>query len=182
MTAAPAPAPTPQDAEAVHPLVAKAQRLAERHRRLEAAQLDAEAETALTRSRLTLALLHALEGRAASRHALRSHLVSLHQRSATRSPRRHNRISKTLDKILLRLGTPGRAVVILRSGLWDAPPGSGWARTLRAILAYLAQGAAPAAQPPAGDGGGAGPGARDVPAHGLSGHGRPDRPTGADPR
>ena len=64
MTAAPAPAP--QDAQAVHPLVAKAQRLAEHHRRLENAQLDAEAETALTRSRLTVALLHALDGPAAA--------------------------------------------------------------------------------------------------------------------
>ncbi|MFT4934704.1 MAG: hypothetical protein ACI9LT_001389 [Pseudoalteromonas distincta] len=147
MTAAPAPAP--QDAQAVHPLVAKAQRLAEHHRRLENAQLDAEAETALTRSRLTVALLHALEGRAAARHALRGHLVSLHQRAAVRSPRRHNRISKTLDKILLRLGTSGRALVILRSGLWTSPPGSGWAGALKDIRAYLAQGAAPASQPPA---------------------------------
>lgn len=140
---------TPGEAESVHPLLAKVQRLAERQGRLEAAQLEAEAETALTRSRLTLALLSALEGRAAAQRALRDHRVSLYRRAAARAPRRHNRISKTLDKILLRLGWPGRAVVILRSGLWARPPGGGKIHALGEIRAYLAAGASAGVQPPA---------------------------------
>lgn len=141
--------PTPRDAEAIHPLLDKVQRLAERHRQLEAAQLEAEAETALTRSHLTVALLHALEGRAAARQDLRNHRVSHYRRAAPRTPHRRNRLSKALDRILARLGTAGRAVVILRSGLWTRPPGSGWTQALGQARAYLAAGADREVQPPA---------------------------------
>lgn len=143
------PPAAPERAEAVHPLLAKVQRLAERHQRLEAAQLDAEAEMAVARSRLTLALLYALEGRAAAQRSLRDHRISLYRRAAVRAPRRYNRISRMLDKILLRLGSPGRAAVILRTGLWARPPGVSRISAFRQIRTYLAAGAAPGVQPPA---------------------------------
>jgi len=141
--------PSPQAVEAPHPLIAKIERLAERHRRLEVWRLDAEAETAQTRSRLTLALLQALQGRAGAERALHDHRISLHRQAAPRSPRRHNRISKALDKVLVRLGTPGRIAVILRSGLWARQPGESWLSAARAVRTYLAAGASAAVQPPA---------------------------------
>ena len=141
--------PSPEPVEAPHPLLAKIERLAERHLGLEAARLDAEAETAQTRSRLTLALLQALQGRAVAERALRDHRISQHRQAAPRSPRRHNRLSKALDKVLARLGPPGRIAVILRSGLWARQPGEGWLSAARAVRAYLAAGAAADAQPPA---------------------------------
>ncbi|MDP1986813.1 hypothetical protein, partial [Phenylobacterium sp.] len=84
--------PDPQNA--VSPVFAKAIRLAERHRRLQADQHQAEVELALTRSRLTLALDRALAGRAEAEAAARQAQVAIHRRAARRRPQRRNRLSQ----------------------------------------------------------------------------------------
>ena len=79
---------------------------------------QAQVREALTRSELTLALTEALAGRTdVERRLRRQAALRLAERSRP-TRRRHNRLSKTLDRLLARLGSFGQAAVIARSGLW----------------------------------------------------------------
>lgn len=123
MTAAETP-PTPDDnipalldkAHAVALRTAKLRRdFAGAHRLAHQAQV----REALSRTELTLALTETLAARAELEGRLREQaLAGYLARGGPIRLRRHNRISKALDRLLARLGSLGQALVIARSGVW----------------------------------------------------------------
>lgn len=129
-------------------LLGKAKAVARRFEILKAAHARAQAEAALTRSQLSQGMADALAARAAALVQLREMSGQAYRlaRAGQVSPRRRNRISRLIDKVLVRLRSLGRAVVIARSGLW-ASGGSGW-RAFSAMVAYARSGPLAAAQPP----------------------------------
>jgi hypothetical protein len=112
--------------EAVRGLVEKTRAVAEKLGALKrdladarrAAQLSQTRE-AVSRAELTAALHESLIVRAEQQARLRTAaLTAFVARAKPKPPRRHNRLSKALDRLLARLGSPGQALVIARSGVW----------------------------------------------------------------
>jgi len=100
---------------------------------------------ALTRTELSLALTDSLAARAELESRLRDQALSAYQARGEGRLRRHNRLSQLLDKVLVRLGWPGQALVIARSGVWH---GTGRPlRDLRHMAAYSQRGPDPAIIP-----------------------------------
>jgi hypothetical protein len=85
---------------------------------LRAVGQQAQVREALTRAELTVALTEALAGRAELDARLRSDAALRLRHAWPRSDRRHNRVSKRLDRALARLGAFGQALVVARSGTW----------------------------------------------------------------
>ena len=109
---------------------------------------QAQVREALTRTELTLALNQALIGRAEAQARLRD--LALEAYRASRRPQRlrtRRSLSRALDQLLAPLGSPGKALVIARAGVWR---GSGRAIfDLRHMAAYARRGADPQVPPPA---------------------------------
>lgn len=134
------------------PIVTKARAVAVRARALRqgidgAYRLAQQAQVreALTRSELTQALHEALIARAELEARLRDQALAAYRRGGTGRLRRHNRLSQMLDRVLARLGSPGRAAVIARSGVWR---GSGRPlQDLRHMAAYARRRANPDVAP-----------------------------------
>ena len=102
---------------------------------------QAQVREALTRTELTLALTEALTGRSealalARRQAVQRYLEA--DRSA--GLRRRGRLSRAFDRLLIRMGRRGQAMVIARAGIW-LPDAAG------TIESYVRRGADPVAQP-----------------------------------
>lgn len=79
---------------------------------------DAQVREALTRNELTLALHEALSARAELQARLREQALAAFGARGEKPLRRRNRLSRRLDRVLMRLGSPGQALVIARSGVW----------------------------------------------------------------
>jgi len=107
---------------------------------------QAEVREALTRSELTIALNETLAARAELAGRLREQaLAGYLARAGAVRLRRHNRISQALDRVLVRLGSFGQALVIARSGVWR---GTGRAlHDLRHMAAYARRRADPRVVP-----------------------------------
>ncbi len=78
---------------------------------------SAQAEEAMTRVELSVALAAALRARAEVETAASGRLVRAWAATPVGRLRRHNRPSRLLDRMLSRLGPVGQAYVIARSGL-----------------------------------------------------------------
>jgi hypothetical protein len=122
-TAAPSPKPAearPNDLAAKAATVAKAVAglradLAHAHDLAHQAQV----REALSRSELTLALTEALKARAAAGAALRAEIVRRYLAAARpQTVRRHGRLGRAADRLLVRLGRSGWARVIADAGVW----------------------------------------------------------------
>lgn len=81
---------------------------------------QAEVREALTRTELTVALHQSLCDRAELQARLRREAVRTHSLTFPLRPRRHNRLSQLLDRVMARAGTLGHSVVIARSGMSHA--------------------------------------------------------------
>lgn len=137
-------------AQETHPLVGKVRRVAEQNRQLVADLAHAESEIAVTRASLALALNTALATRAHRQAQTRQALIALHRKVARVRPRRRNRLTKRIERLLLRLGPPGRVVLLAQSGLWRTGGGLGGRLSAwRLMLDYVRGGGIAAAQPPA---------------------------------
>lgn len=123
---------------------AEAERAARRLQRV-------EADEAVTRGALGDALCAAQLARAEDHRVMVAALVGAYGRTARRPLRRVGRFSRLVDRLLSRLGAPGQALVILRSGVWTAKGVGPMAalRRLRQILRYAAAGPDPRVQPSA---------------------------------
>lgn len=111
----------------------------------------AETDEAVTRGALGDALCAAQLARAADLRAMESALMGAFSRTGRRSGRRVGRVDRWADRILMRLGAPGQALVILRAGVW-ASAGQGLVpalRRFRQILRYASAGPDPRVQPDA---------------------------------
>lgn len=126
-------------------LVAKVEALARLSQTLQQANQRATTQGGLTQARLGLALSEALLAREAD--AVRAGELAMtgyravaarHQR-----PRRRNRVAKRIDDALDRLLSPGRALVIARSGVWTCEGGR--LSRLRSMESYARRGGDPAA-------------------------------------
>ncbi len=102
---------------------------------------------AVARNGITLALLEAAAGRAEASAKIHAHGLALYRRTAPRRSGGHRR--RSVARVLARLGWPGQALLIARSGLWF-PSG----RTLRHRLydlremaLYARRGGDPAVRP-----------------------------------
>ena len=107
---------------------------------------QAQVREAVTRTELTEALTATLAGRAEMAVRVQAHAWAAYLARAGRVRlRRHNRISRMLDRLLARLGPWGQALVIARSGVWR---GTGaWRADLAEMAAYARRRADPAARP-----------------------------------
>ncbi|WP_133255297.1 hypothetical protein [Phenylobacterium kunshanense] len=100
---------------------------------------DAQVREALARNELGLALHAALTAQADVQAKLRRQALAAFQTRGEAPLRRRNRISRRIDRMLMRLGSLGQALVIARSGVWR---GSGQAaHDLRHMAAYARRGA-----------------------------------------
>ena len=104
---------------------------------------------ALSRARLGEALITVLADRARLTQIARDALWDsyLSRVSALARPDRRNRVRRLVERLLVRGGTPGRALILARSGVWRSAASNGSARS--AIESYVRAGADPAAQPAA---------------------------------
>ena len=83
----------------------------------------AQAQEALTRAELSLALTESLVARAELAARLRARSLKAYQAQAKpQRLRRHNRLSRLVDKVLARFGRLGAAMIALRSGLLFVTP------------------------------------------------------------
>lgn len=141
-------APPPLEGEPVFRVVEKMRAAAARLGSLKRAAHEAQVREALTRAELSAALNESLAARAGLEARLRAEALAAHVRRTPPSrPRRHGRPSRTLEKLLARLGSLGQAAVIARSGVWR---GTGRpAFDLRHMAAYARRGANPAVAPEA---------------------------------
>ena len=152
MTAIQVPADVASALDPTASLLAKARAVAAEVVRLDA-DVDgaqalahaAEVREALTRSELTLALHASLSQRAKLRVQLGAAALAAYRSRAISRPRRHNRLSQRLDRILSRLGPMGQALVIARSGVWQEPGSEGF----RSLIHYVRRGPDPKAAPKA---------------------------------
>ncbi|MDZ4370703.1 MAG: hypothetical protein U1C74_04690 [Phenylobacterium sp.] len=120
--------------------------LAEAHAGLRRVAHDAQVREALTRTELSLALFEAAAARTDLESRLRDSALAAWRRIARRRPaRRHNRLSKLLDRLLARLGSLGQAIVIARSGVWRSSGRP--VHDLRHMAAYARRRANPAVAP-----------------------------------
>jgi hypothetical protein len=104
---------------------------------------QAQVREALTRTELVEALHAALIAGAATEARVREQALDTYRaRRRPRPLRRHNRPSQVLDRLLSKLGAPGQALVIARSGVWR---GGG----LLAMAIYASRRADPRVQPAA---------------------------------
>lgn len=102
---------------------------------------QAQVREALTRSELTLALTAALKGRAAAEAKARELAAQRFLSTARARPvRRRGKLTRGLDRLLLRLGRAGHARLISGARVWRADDPQG-------IAAYVARGVDPAATP-----------------------------------
>ncbi|WP_293676639.1 hypothetical protein [uncultured Phenylobacterium sp.] len=109
---------------------------------------EAQVREALTRTELTLALGESLAERAEMARRVREHALAAYAaRGGAIKLRRHNRISQVLDKMLVRLGSVGQALVIARSGVWRRTTRPLF--DLRHMAAYARRGPDPSVSPPA---------------------------------
>ncbi len=100
---------------------------------------QSQVREALTRTELTLALTESLAARAELEARLRDQAMAAFRARGAGRLRRHNRLSRLLDRVLARLGWPGQALVIARSGVCG---GSGHPlHDLRHMAAYARRGA-----------------------------------------
>lgn len=110
---------------------------------------QAQVREALTRTELTLALNEALIGRADALARARNAAFEAwiaDSRGSVRT-RRRTGVSRAFDRALARMATPGKALVIARSGVWR---GEGLTiYDLRHMAAYARRGANPDVSPPA---------------------------------
>lgn len=106
---------------------------------------QAQVREALTRTELTQALTESLAARAELEAKLRDQAVAAFRVRGEGRLRRHNRLSRLLDRVLARLSWPGQALVIARSGVWHGT-GRRW-HDLRHIAAYARRGAQPEVSP-----------------------------------
>ncbi|MDP3749233.1 MAG: hypothetical protein Q8Q88_19530 [Phenylobacterium sp.] len=125
-------------------LVAKANAVAQRFDVLKAAHARAQADEALTRSRLSLALSEALAEQGEIQRRLRAEVARGYRlgRASQARRRRRNRAARLVDRLLVKLRSIGRAAVIARSGLWP-PSGVGVGASiadLKAMAAYARRG------------------------------------------
>lgn len=134
-------------------LVAKVGDLIARHEALREEVQQAQEREAQTRIRLGGALAQAMADRMQAQRAAAASTFAAYRLAARRMirPRRRNRLSRTIDRVLGRLGPVGQAVVIARSGLWRASGQGplGRLRDLAAIARYVVRGGDPDAQPQA---------------------------------
>jgi hypothetical protein len=80
---------------------------------------QAQLREALTRTELTLALGEALKGRAKAEAATRALLADRFLALGEAQPlRRHGRLGRLADRVLLRLGLTGHARIIADAGVW----------------------------------------------------------------
>jgi hypothetical protein len=79
---------------------------------------DAQVREALVRTELTLALHESLVARSELEARLRAQALAAFRARTPGRRRRHNRLSRLLDRVLAKLGSPGQALVIARSGVW----------------------------------------------------------------
>lgn len=139
-------APPPADAD-VFRVVDKAREVARRLADVRRSAHEAQVREALVRSELSLALNESLVARADLAAHLRDAALAAHveARRGRAGGRRRNRLSKLLDRVLVRLGSVGQALVIARSGTWR---GTGRAlHDLRHMAAYARRGGDPAVSP-----------------------------------
>jgi len=135
------------EADRVFRVVEKARAVAERVTKLRRVAQDAQVREAVTRAELSVALHESLAAREVVAARLRTLAASAYraQRAAPARIRRHGGLSRRLDRVLVRLGAFGQAVVIARSGVWR---GSGRSlHDLRHMAAYARRGATPAVAP-----------------------------------
>ena len=111
----------------------------------------AEAEGAVTRGSLGDALCAAQLARAEDHRTKVVALVGAYGRTGRLPARRVGRLGRLVDRMLLRLGHPGQALVILRSGVWSSSEHGLMPalRRFRQILRYVAAGPDPRVQPAA---------------------------------
>jgi len=99
---------------------------------------QAEVREALTRTELTVALHVSLCQRAELQARLRREVIRMHCLTFPLRPRRHNRLSQFLDRLLARLGAWGQTAVIGRSGLTATGPRRGDVPAIFDAAWYLA--------------------------------------------
>lgn len=133
-------------------LLGKAKAAARRFEILKAAHTRAQAEAALTRTQLSQGMADAMAARAEAFVELRAMTGRAYRlaRAGQVGARRSSRISRIVDKVLARLRSPGRAMVIARSGLWPAS-GVGLGdrvRDFQAMAAFARRGPLAAGQSP----------------------------------
>jgi len=111
----------------------------------------AEVDEALTRGTLGDALCAAQLSRAEDEKAKIAALVGAFARTGQRAARRRGRLGRFVERLLLRLGSAGQALLILRSGVWSSRSGGliPALRQFRQILRYTAAGPDPRVQPDA---------------------------------
>lgn len=106
---------------------------------------QAQVREALTRTELTLALTESMATRSELEARLRDQAAAAFGARGAGRLRRHNRLSRILDRVLARLGSLGQAMVIARSGVWR---GTGSALgDLRQMAGYARRRANPAMTP-----------------------------------
>jgi hypothetical protein len=106
---------------------------------------DAQVREALIRTELTLALHESLVARSDLQAKVREQALAAFRARPEKRLRRHNRLSRLLDKALARFGSVGQALVIARSGVWR---GTGRAlHDLRHMAAYARRRARPDVTP-----------------------------------
>lgn len=120
------PAPAPPASDEFLPVLARAQGISRRIGQLKAdfagahrLAHQAQVSEALSRVELSLALNESLAARAELAARLRTRAVADYAAKAQPMPlRRYGRANRTLDRMLMRLGRLGQALVVARSGLW----------------------------------------------------------------
>ncbi len=122
-------------------LIGKAQAVVQRFETLKAAHGRALEDAALTRTQLTQAVCDALAARAEAVVKQREVAGQAYRlaRAGQVRPRRRNRLSKLVERFLVRLRSTGRAAMIAQSGLWPSGGGSRQA-DFKAMAAYARRG------------------------------------------
>ena len=130
-------------------LVAKVEALARLSQTLQQTHQRATTEGGLTQARLGLALSEALLAREADAARAEELALAGYRAVAGRGlrPRRRNRIAKRIEDTLDKFRSPGRALIIARSGVWTGQ--SGALSRLLAMASYARRGGDPAAAPAA---------------------------------
>lgn len=135
----------PPPPEGVPSVLTKAARVAARFGDLQRLAANAQAQEALTRTELTLALNESLAARAELEARLRDQALAAFAAGRPRSQRRAGRPARLLDQVLLRLGSVGQALIIARSGVWRRTGRP--LHDLRHMAAYARRRANPAVAP-----------------------------------
>ncbi len=131
-------------AQASLDLIGKLEVLARRYAAARGDFQRSEVDEAVKRTRLGVALADAMLARARVEQEARDIALVGYRAAATKfmRPRRRNRLSRLIDRSLDMTRSSGRALIIARSGVWEAGD-------LRAMAAYARRGADLAVQPAA---------------------------------